>query len=321
MPRPLRIQFAGACYHVINRGAVRRRVFKSDEQAAYFLSLLEAVTERFAAEIHGYCLLNNGYQLMVRTPEGNLERIMRHVNGLYTQHWNRAARQSGALFRGRYKAVLVDPVPYWPAVSRYVHHVPVSARLVERPEDHAWSSYPAYIGTEPVPEWLHTEMVLHAFGTRNRQRRYRTYVEEGVDDEIAHFYGRTHLPSVLGDAQFRRRAVANPAAMGRRTGARGPRRPTFAQINRAVASHYGVRPGALLKSARGRGVATPARSLAMYVSQEHGGETLARIAEHFGLAGYASAGATIRNLRNRLQHDENLRDDLEAILGRLNVES
>jgi putative transposase len=319
MPRPLRIQYSGACYHVINRGAGRRRVFKSDEQSAYFLSLLEAVSERFAAEIHGYCLLNNGYQLMVRTPEGNLERIMRHVNGLYTQHWNRTARQSGALFRGRYKAVLVDPEPHWPAVSRFLHLAPVSAGLAGAPEGHAWSSYRAYVGAEPAPAWLHTEMVLGAFGARLQGRRYQAYVAEGVDDETARFYARTHLPSVLGDPQFRRRAVANPVALGRRTGARAPRRPTFGQINRAVAAHYGVRAASLLKSARGRGVATPARSLAMYVAQEHGGETLARIAEHFGLAGYASAGATIRNLRNRLQEDASLRADLAAILRKLDI--
>jgi putative transposase len=319
MPRPLRIQFAGACYHVINRGAGRRRVFRNHDQSAYFLSLLEAVSDRFAAEIHGYCLLPTGYQLMVRTPEGNLERIMRHVNGLYTQRWNRTARQSGALFRGRYKAVLVDPEPYWSRVSRYLHLAPVAARVADEPEDHGWSSYGAFIGTAPKPAWLHTELVLSAFGPRQRQRRYQAFVNEGVDDATARFYGRTHLSSMLGDVDFRRRAVANPAAIARRSGARPPRRPTSNQVIRAVAAQYGVRPGTLLISARGRGVATPARSLAMYVCQEHGGETLARIAEHFGLAGYASAGATIRNLRNRLERDAALRADLEAVLRRLGI--
>jgi putative transposase len=317
MPRPLRIQFPGACYHVINKGAGRRRVFKNDEHHAYFLSLLDAVTERFAAEIHGYALLNAGYHLMVRTPEGNLERIMRHVNGLYTQHWNRTAGQSGALFRGRYKAVLVDPEPYWPSVSRFVHLAPVAAGQAAEPEDHEWSSYRAYIGATAAPRWLHTELVLSAFGARQRQRRYREYVAEGVDDTIELFYGRTHLPSALGEGDFRRRAAANPAAMARRSGIKAPRRPSFNQVIRAVAAHYGVRPNSLLKSARGRGVATPARSLSMYVCQEHGGETLARIAEHFGLAGYASAGATIRNLRNRLKEDAALRQDLQAIVANL----
>jgi putative transposase len=316
MPRPLRVQYPGACYHVINKGAARRRVFKSDEQHAYFLSLLEATSDRFAAEFHGYCLLGNGYHLMVRTPEGNLERIMRHVNGLYTQYWNRAARQSGALFRGRYKAVLVDPDAYWPAVSRYVHLAPVHARLADEPEAYTWSSYAAYIGQRPTPTWLHTDLVLQAFGLRQRQRRYQAFVEEGVDEEVTRFYARTHLPSLLGDAEFRRRAASPPAA-GRRAGLRVPRRPSMNRIIRAVAAHYDVKPSTLLKSARGRGVSTPARSLAMYVSQEHGGETLARIAEHFGLAGYASAGATIRNMRNRLQRDPGLQADLQAILRRL----
>ncbi len=318
MPRPLRIQFPGACYHIINTAAGRRKIFRNDEQFDYFLSLLAAVTERFGAEFHGYCLLGGGYQLMVRTPEANLERIMRHVNGLYTQFWNRSVRKSGALFRGRYKAVLVEPGDWWTDVSRYLHLAPVAARAASAPEDYCWSSYAAYIGQARKPAWLHTDMVLKPFG-RRRVAGYRAFVGVGVSDELAHFYSRTHLASILGSADFRQAAVTNPATIARRAKVPTPRRPTFSQVVKAVARYYGVPPATLHKSARGRGVATPARSLAMYICQEHGGETLAQIADQFGLAGYASAGATIRNLRNRMHEDKALRRDRDAILRQLNV--
>jgi REP element-mobilizing transposase RayT len=62
----------------MNRGAGRQRVFRTDGHRRYFLSLLGETAERFNAEGHAYCLMGNHYHLMVRTPEGNLQRIMRH---------------------------------------------------------------------------------------------------------------------------------------------------------------------------------------------------------------------------------------------------
>lgn len=76
MSRPLRIEFEGAWYHVMNRGAARCWVFNTDEQREYFLSLLADVHSRFGAEVHAYCLMGNHYHLLLRTPRGNLQRIM-----------------------------------------------------------------------------------------------------------------------------------------------------------------------------------------------------------------------------------------------------
>ena len=130
MARPLRIEFKGAWYHVMNRGAGRCRIFENDAQRHYFLSLLEVTCERFNAEWHAYCLMTNHYHLMLRTPQGNLQRIMRHINGVYTQYYNRESRRDGPLFRGRYKAILVDAEAYWTHLSRYIHRNPVDASVV-----------------------------------------------------------------------------------------------------------------------------------------------------------------------------------------------
>ena len=112
MARPLRIEFEGAWYHVMNRGAGRHWIFKSDGHKQYFLSLLETVTQRFNVEVHAYCLMDNHYHLMIHTPEGNLQRVMRHINGVYTQYFNRSESRDGPLFRGRYKSILVDAKAY-----------------------------------------------------------------------------------------------------------------------------------------------------------------------------------------------------------------
>jgi len=103
MVRPLRIEFEGAWYHVMNRGAARRDVFVSDSQRERFLELLADLVERFGIETHAYCLMGNHYHLLLHTPFGNLGRGMRHLNGVYTQFFNRDQGRDGALFRGRYK--------------------------------------------------------------------------------------------------------------------------------------------------------------------------------------------------------------------------
>jgi putative transposase len=116
MSRPLRIEFKNAWYHVMNRGASRGCIFKTDDHRNYFLELLADTSEH--------------YHLMLHTPEGNLQRIMRHLNGVYTQYYNRSEGTDSALFRGRYKAILVDAQTYWLHLSRYVDQNPLEAGIV-----------------------------------------------------------------------------------------------------------------------------------------------------------------------------------------------
>jgi REP element-mobilizing transposase RayT len=70
--------------------------------------VLAGVWERFNWTIHGYCLMTNHYHLLVETPNGNLAKGMRELNGLYTQRFNRVYGRTGHVFQGRYKAILVQ---------------------------------------------------------------------------------------------------------------------------------------------------------------------------------------------------------------------
>ncbi len=81
MARPLRIEFAGAFYHITARGNERKDIFKSISDRDRFLSYLESATERYEAVVHAYCLMPNHYHLLLATPSGNLSQIMRHING------------------------------------------------------------------------------------------------------------------------------------------------------------------------------------------------------------------------------------------------
>lgn len=158
MSRPLRIEYEGAWYHLMNRGRNRQEIFPDDHAYQVFLDTVAEAVDRYRLEVHAYCLMPNHYYLLVCTPLGNLSRIMRHVDGLYTQRYDRKEGTDGPLLRGRYKAILVDADTYLLSVSRYIHRNPVdgSRPLVDRLEDWPWSSYPAFINAARPPTWLVT---------------------------------------------------------------------------------------------------------------------------------------------------------------------
>ena len=110
MSRPLRIEFAGAFYHVTSRGNGRKPIFRNDEDRFSFLEILHKTNRRYHWLCHAYCLMNN--HLIIETPEGNLSRGMRQLNGVYTMYFNRRHRTVGHIFQGRYKAILVEKQSY-----------------------------------------------------------------------------------------------------------------------------------------------------------------------------------------------------------------
>ena len=108
MARPLRIEFPGAVYHVTSRGNAKQAIFLENEDNHKFLEVLSTVVDRFNWLCHAYCLMRNHYHLMIETPEGNLSRGMRQLNGVYTQVFNQRHIRVGHLLQGRYKAILVE---------------------------------------------------------------------------------------------------------------------------------------------------------------------------------------------------------------------
>ncbi len=317
MSRPLRIEFKNAWYHVMNRGASRRRIFQTDEQRAYFLTLLSHTSERFDADWHAYCLMDNHYHLMLHTPAGNLQRIMRHINGVYTQYYNRCEGKDGALFKGRYKAILVDAESYWPQLSRYIHRNPLEAGIVEDLGDYFWSSYPAYTKARKAPDWLSMAYILQAVNQKSGRMAYKRYVAAGTDEETARFYSRNSQSSVHGNESFLQRALKGRVPtidLPEIKRLRG--RITIDRVIRATATHCGVTQVEIKRSRRGRGVRSPARSIAMYLCQEVAGMTLSDIATRFGLSSYASAGSTIRNVRLKRKEDR----DLDEIINNIKLD-
>jgi REP element-mobilizing transposase RayT len=163
MARPLRIELAGGLYHVTSRGDRREDIYRDDEDRAAWLEVFASVCMRFNWRCYAYCLMGNHYHVCLRTPEGNLARVMRHLDGLYTQRFNRLHRRDGALFRGRYKAILVDKDNYLAPVVRYIHLNPLGASLVREPQSYLWSSHRLYLRPKEIPKWLQIEEVMAEF--------------------------------------------------------------------------------------------------------------------------------------------------------------
>jgi putative transposase len=145
MTRPLRLEFEGALYHITSRGDRRENIYENDEDRQGFLSLLARVCETHNWTCHAYCLMSNHYHLLVETPEANLSKGMRQLNGVYTQDFNRCNHCCGHVFGGRYKSILVDKDSYLLELTRYIVLNPVRAGMVQRAQDWPWSSFRATI--------------------------------------------------------------------------------------------------------------------------------------------------------------------------------
>lgn len=169
MARALRIEYPGACYHVMCRGNQRRDIFQSQEDVDLFVRCLGEICLRNGVIVHAWCLMSNHYHLLLEMPFGNLVDSMKWFQGTFTQRYNADHKLCGHLFQGRYKAKVIDDSDpaYFRIVSEYIHLNPVEAGSVKLGQlaAYPWSSYPLYL--KPLskrPQWLCVQRVLAACG-------------------------------------------------------------------------------------------------------------------------------------------------------------
>jgi REP element-mobilizing transposase RayT len=203
MARPLRIEFAGAIYHITSRGNHRDDIFYSDADREDWLAIFAQVCERFNWRCHAWCLMDNHYHLLVETAEANLSQGMRQLNGVYTQHTNRRHQRVGHVFQGRYKAILVQKEAYLLELCRYVVLNPIRAKMVSHIADWRWSSYLMMLGQVNAPQWLETDWILAHFSENNRAqaiKQYKNFVHAGMG--LAPIWQQLKHQVYLGDADF-----------------------------------------------------------------------------------------------------------------------
>ncbi|MEJ2365319.1 MAG: transposase [Deltaproteobacteria bacterium] len=181
MARPLRIEFAGALYHVTARGNAQQDIYLTDDDRHQFLEFLRRACERYEWLCHAYCLMSNHYHLLIETQAPTLSKGMKYLNGTYTQVFNRCHKRVGHVFQGRYKGILVEKDSYLLELSRYIVLNPVRARMVRSAREWPWSSYRATAGIVNSHRVLTTDCILGNFGERKNgaQEKYKIFVREG----------------------------------------------------------------------------------------------------------------------------------------------
>ena len=155
MPRPWRLRFAGAKYHLTQRGNGGQAVFLGADDYGRFLEQLDHCLEANGVKLYAYCLMPNHYHLLAETPLGNVQRFMQRLNTSYAMYFRYKHTRPGHCWQGRYGAKLVKADEYILRVTRYIHLNPIKVQafadrprseLLEHLDGWLWSSYAGYAG-------------------------------------------------------------------------------------------------------------------------------------------------------------------------------
>jgi putative transposase len=315
MTRPLRIQYPEAWYHVINRGRNHEAIFIDEVDYSAFINLLQEAGTMWKIKIAAYCLMSNHYHLLIQTPQANLDRCMRHINGIYTQRFNRRRKTDGQLFRGRYKAVLVEEDNYLLELVRYIHRNPVRAGIAKLPGNYLWSSHRGYLTDSDNWRWLQKKIIMEILDENksSQKRSYLNFIRRDDSEKILNFYERKNLPFILGSEGFIEKIKAKYFEVKRHKEISQSRdlEPTTKDILRIVSSAYKVGGESLLKLHRG--CYNEARDVAVYLSRLNTGKKLDEIGASFNIANYSTVSSIIANMRKRSKVDKGLAKRLEKM--------
>ncbi len=315
MSRPLRIDYPNAWHHVMNHARSGQDLFLEKADYQRFTGLLQETTDLFNVKVAAYCLMPTHYHLLLQTPDANLSRCMRHLNGVYTQKYNAIHGCDGTLFRGRYKSILVDADNYLLQLMRYIHRNPLKAGLVKRLDQYPWSSHSGYLSKARKWNWLYKDFVLQVLtANKNHQIKvYNQFMAQEREQEVGRILDGKRLPSMLGsegfvswikDRFFKKKKDGQVPASKELA-------PDMGTIISQVCRYYEVSPTSL-KAIR-RGVENEPRDVAMYLIRSLRAEPLMRIGADFGLTQFSSVSSVVIRVKARLQKDKQLKGRLQDI--------
>lgn len=299
MARPLRIEFAGALYHVMSRGNEKRAIVRDDVDRSERLEWLRRTVVTYGWRLHAFVLMTNHEHLFVETPEPNLSVGMRFLNGSYAGSFNRRHRRVGHLFQGRFKSHLVETGGYFSSLSRYLHLNPFVARLVTKPEAYPWSSYPGYHRATKALPWVVYERILGEFARDPARARaaYRSFVRAGMNDPPAAPWANAVEGLLIGSDRFVQRV--RELFRGHGTDRAVPLqlvrgRPSLNRIIEVVARELGRNPLDLCRSGFRRDGA--ARALVAYLARGQFRYSARETATALGYRSHGSVAPAIRRV-------------------------
>ncbi|BET68840.1 hypothetical protein ASA1KI_37580 [Opitutales bacterium ASA1] len=157
----MRIEEAGAIYHVLNRGNYRRDLFKGAGEARAFQETVAEATARYGWRLHAFAVMSNHYHLALETPEPNLSAGMHWLQSTFGTRFNHFRKERGHLFQGRFQALVVEDVVHLARLVDYIHLNPLRAGIVTSEQLgafrwsslHLWLVNQAFKGLE-ADDWL-----------------------------------------------------------------------------------------------------------------------------------------------------------------------
>jgi putative transposase len=306
MARKPRIHIEGAFYHVMLRGNAGQNIFNSPKYFLAFEELIEEGIERFGHRIHAYCWMKNHVHLAVEVGQQPLSKIIQNVSFRYTRWFNKKENQSGHLFQGRFKAILIEEDQYLLELVRYIHLNPVRAGLTEYPEEYPWSSHNTYIGLDQK-WWLTRNSVLARFDaiTGEAIKKYQQFVIEGIGEERRpEFHNGPLEGRLLGDEDF----VQN--ILKKREEPIAPL--SLDLLIEKTCAHLNIDKVSLSSPSRQR-KHSQARFIIAFLYTEYGNGLIIDIARYFS-RDIATISTGINRIRTRLKTDLDLKKLIQQIL-------
>lgn len=308
MARPLRIEYPDAWYHIMNRGRRGEDIFSDDQDYIMFKGLLIETAEIWNVRIAAYCLMPNHYHMLMQTPDANISRSMRHLNGLYTQRYNNRHQCDGQLFRGRYKSILIDTDSYLLQAVRYIHRNPLRAGLAKRLDAYDWSSHKGYLSIAKKWDWLHKHHILSLLSEnrKDRLRYYRKWVSVEKDDEVSQKLSGAKWPVCLGPQTFIDRIKEKYCSgkINKEIPSSRELLPDKERIIAEVCRFYGVQDTDIIKKRRGR--KNEARNSAIYLTRKLRLDTYTEIGKQYGIDNDRTVRSVFVRMKKALTEDKNL---------------
>jgi putative transposase len=338
MARQPRLKIPNGWYHVINRGHQRKAIFRDRRCYADFLKRLEQFPQRFGVRIHTYVLMPNHYHLQLELGvRPSLSAAMHWLNTGYGIWFNRRYRRQGALFQGRYKAILFDPDECLLAIHDYIHLNPVRIRALKAAEaeeggldktlllkrrevlrDYEWSSYRDYAGLRRPAPWLTLGAVREQTGPSVAKYR-REFDERIAHDELGlDWKGELVSGMLMGSgvviARWKR-LLAKQSGNVSRSESKRFGVISWEEIVAAIAEEWG-RPWEELRTSRGN----HAQAIAIWFARHRAGMKLEQVRERLQARSYTAVAMQVGRLQRQLPHRPQLRKRLIAIGRLLNVQ-
>ena len=299
----------------MNRGRRSEAIFSEKADYSEFLDLLMEISEIWNANIAAYCLMPNHYHVLLQTPEGNISRCMRHLNGLYTQRFNRRHGFDGQLFRGRYKSILVCDDSHLLQLVRYIHKNPVKAGMVKEMGEYEWSSYKGYLSYSRKWKWLHKDSIFSMI-TPKKKGRLKPFIEFMQDDdsqEVTDLFSRKNLPSIFGPESFitKIREKYYFSKNDYEIPESKSLAPSSNDIISAICGSYNVSFDELLLSQRG--VFNEPRNVAIYLLRNIRGDNLNDIKNIFQINAYSTVSSIIQTVSRIKKSNRRLKQQIQTI--------